>query len=59
MMNEKLEKAKKQLNQVGHTIDDQVEKNAMKHNMPKWRVWFWYGVAAVAVVGAAKLLGWL
>lgn len=58
-MNETIKKVQEKADEIGHSIDDGVEHTAKKHNMPKWRVWLWYGIAAMAVIGAAKIMGWI
>jgi hypothetical protein len=56
-----MDKAKitKKINQVGHAIDDHVENTAAKHKFTKFQVWVGLGIGVLAIVGAAKVLGWL
>jgi hypothetical protein len=56
---DKLDEVKDKANQAGHKIDDWVEDTAEKHSFPKWKVWLGIGIAALAVVGAVKVLGLL
>ena len=53
------EKVVKKIDEVGHQIDNWVDGTAEKHAFPKWKVWVGIGIAALAVVGGAKLLGWV
>ena len=50
------EKFADKLDETGHKMDDWAEDTAEKHGFPKWKVWLGIGIAALAVVGAAKLL---
>lgn len=58
-VSEKLKKAKDKLNQAGHAVDDFVEDTSDQHNYPKWKVWLGLGIAAMALFGAGKLIGWI
>lgn len=58
-MEAKLEKAKTTLDEKGHAIDDFVEGKAAKHGFTKFQVWLGLGIGALAIVGAARLFGWI
>lgn len=47
------------IDKAGHKVDDWVEVKSAKHGFTKPQVWLGLGIAALALVGAAKLLGWL
>lgn len=58
-MSKKLEKAKIILNEKGHAINDFVDGKAKKHNFTKPQVWLGLLIGVLALVGAAKLIGWI
>lgn len=59
MMKEKLTQAKTKLEEKGHAIDDFVENKSKKHGFTKFQVWVGLALGVLAIVGAARLLGWL
>ncbi|MDU4959972.1 MAG: hypothetical protein E6X17_04810 [Sporomusaceae bacterium] len=58
-MNEEIQKAKDKADETSQKINDWVDEAAEKHNFPKWKVWVGIGIAALAVVGAVKVMGLL
>lgn len=53
----KVDDIESKVNEAGHKADDWVDDTAAKHNYPKWKVWLGIGIAVLAVIGAAHVLG--
>ena len=58
-MSEKIKQVQEKANEAGHAIDDFVEKKSEKHGFTKFQVWVGLAIGALAIVGAAKLMGWI
>lgn len=58
-MNDKFEMVQSTVEKAGQKANAYVEEKAKKHNYTKFQVCVGLSIVALAVVGFAKVLGWI